>query len=195
MKNPLNYQLTEYDCGPTSVLNAISFLFEREEIPPEIVRNTVLYCLDRYDSEGDQGKSGTSCMAMMYLSNWLNDFGQTKKLAVSSRYISGESVNLDQNGQLLNAVRSGGAAVVRLYYDVAHYVLMVGEQDGKILLFDPYYRTEAFPQKDIIITADRSTYYNRIVPLYYFDRESQEIYALGKKAEREAVLIFREKDE
>ena len=63
-------------------------------------------------------------MAMMYLSNWLNGFGQAKKLAVSSRYISGESVNLDQNGQLLNAVRSGGAAVVRLYFDVAHYVLM-----------------------------------------------------------------------
>ena len=33
MKNPLHYQLTEYDCGPTSLLNAISFLFEREEIP------------------------------------------------------------------------------------------------------------------------------------------------------------------
>ena len=41
------------------------------------------------------------------------------------------------------------------------------------------------------MTADRPTYYNRIVPIYYFDRESQDIYALGKRAEREAVLIFR----
>ena len=38
MKNPLHYQLSEYDCGPTSMLNAMSFLFSREEIPPEIVR-------------------------------------------------------------------------------------------------------------------------------------------------------------
>ena len=30
MKNPLHYQLSEYDCGPTSMLNAISFLFEEE---------------------------------------------------------------------------------------------------------------------------------------------------------------------
>ena len=34
MKNPLRYQLSEYDCGPTSMLNALAFLFEREDIPP-----------------------------------------------------------------------------------------------------------------------------------------------------------------
>ena len=32
MKNPLHYQLSEYDCGPTSMMNAIAYLFEREEI-------------------------------------------------------------------------------------------------------------------------------------------------------------------
>ena len=35
MKNPLHYQLSDYDRGPTSMLNAVSYLFEREEIPPE----------------------------------------------------------------------------------------------------------------------------------------------------------------
>lgn len=44
MKNPLRYQLSEYDCGPTSMLNALAFLFEREDIPPEAVRNIMLYC-------------------------------------------------------------------------------------------------------------------------------------------------------
>lgn len=34
MKIPLHYQITEYDCGPTSLLNGLSFLFEREEIHP-----------------------------------------------------------------------------------------------------------------------------------------------------------------
>ena len=28
MKNPLHYQLSEYDCGPTTMLNAVSYLFE-----------------------------------------------------------------------------------------------------------------------------------------------------------------------
>ena len=35
MNNPLRYQMTEYDCGPTSMLNAVSYLFRRDEIPPE----------------------------------------------------------------------------------------------------------------------------------------------------------------
>ena len=64
MKNPLRYQLSEYDCGPTSMLNALAFLFEREDIPPEAVRNIMLYCLDCYGSDGVSGKSGTSCAAI-----------------------------------------------------------------------------------------------------------------------------------
>ncbi|MDI9518668.1 MAG: peptidase C39, partial [Bacillota bacterium] len=27
MKNPLSYQMSEYDCGPTAVLNALMYLF------------------------------------------------------------------------------------------------------------------------------------------------------------------------
>ena len=46
-KNPLHYQLTEYDCGPTAMLDAISYLFQREEIPPEIIRNVMLPVLSR----------------------------------------------------------------------------------------------------------------------------------------------------
>lgn len=190
MKNPLHYQMTEYDCGPTSMLNAISFLFEREEIPPEILRNIMLYCLDCYGTEGSFGKSGTSCTAMMFLSNWLDGFGQTGKLPVSSRYISGESVVISSNSTVNDALHRGGVAVVRLYYDVAHYVLLTGEYGGNILMFDPYYQTESFTQKDIIVTTEHPFSYNRIVPMPYFNRETHEIYALGETAFREAVLLF-----
>ena len=110
MKNPLRYQLSEYDCGPTSMLNALAFLFEREDIPPEAVRNIKLYCLDCYGSDGVIGKSGTSCAAMMFLSNWLNGYGETGHLAVSSRYLSGREVNFSQNGPLRDALRRGGRA-------------------------------------------------------------------------------------
>lgn len=51
MKTPLHYQISECDCGPTSMLNAISYLFDREDIPPEIIRNVMLYCLDCYSAE------------------------------------------------------------------------------------------------------------------------------------------------
>ena len=51
MKSPLRYQFSEYDCGPTTMLNAVSYLFEREEIPPEIIRNVMLYSLVRFGLE------------------------------------------------------------------------------------------------------------------------------------------------
>lgn len=77
MKNPLRYQMSEYDCGPTTMLNAISFLFPREIISPEVIRNIMLYSLDSYGSEGVMGKRGTSSAAMMFLCNWLNGYGKT----------------------------------------------------------------------------------------------------------------------
>lgn len=128
MKNPLHYQLSEYDCGPTSMLNGMSYLFDREEIPPEIIRYIMLYCLDCYGSDGACGKSGTSCMAMMFLSNWLNGFGPAGHLPISSRYLSGEAVNFREDSSLRDALRCGGAAVVRLDLEGWHYVLLTGIQ-------------------------------------------------------------------
>lgn len=58
MKSPLRYQMSEYDCGPTTMLNGISYLFPRESISPEIIRNIMLYSLDSYGGEGIMGKAG-----------------------------------------------------------------------------------------------------------------------------------------
>lgn len=66
MKTPLSYQSTEYDCGPTTLINAIRFLFQREEIPPELIKTITLYCLDGYNETGEAGKSGTTAMAMIF---------------------------------------------------------------------------------------------------------------------------------
>lgn len=41
-------------------MNAIIYLFEREQIPPDLIRNIMLYCLDGYGAEGAPGKSGTT---------------------------------------------------------------------------------------------------------------------------------------
>lgn len=190
MKNPLHYQLSEYDCGPTSMLNAISFLFEREEIPPEVLRNIMLYSLDCYGSEGAFGKNGTSRTAMMFLSNWLEGYGQNCALPVSSIYLSGQTVYIGEDSLINDALHRGGVAVVRLYFDVAHYVLLTGEENGNILMFDPYYQTEAFPEENILVTTEHPLIYNRIVPASHFNRENQELYALGEMDTREAVLLF-----
>jgi hypothetical protein len=193
MKNPLRYQMTEYDCGPTSMLNAISLLFQREDIPPEIVRNIMLYCLDQYGADGACGKCGTSCMAMQFLSSWLNGFGQAGHLPVSSQYLSGKGVNLSQNGRLRDALRRGGAAVVRVDFEGWHYVLLTGIRNELVYLFDPYYRAEPFQDPALQMTADHPDAYNRMVPVGYLEREERAVYAFGPMEGREAVLLFNER--
>ncbi|MBQ3379994.1 MAG: peptidase C39 [Clostridia bacterium] len=192
MKNPLHYQLSEYDCGPTSLLNALSVLFEREEIAPDIIRNIMLYSLDCYTSDGAQGKSGTSHMAMMFLSGWLDGLGKVGYMPVSSRYLRGKKVFIGQDSLINDALKRNGVAVVRLFYDVEHYVLLTGVREENILMFDPYYETEAFPHSDIHITLNHPTFYNRIVPFTYFNKETCDIYSLGDPKLREAVILFNE---
>ena len=186
MKNPLHYQISEYDCGPTSMLNALSFLFEREDIPPEVIRNIMLYTLDCYSNEGHPGMSGTSPMAMMFLSNWLNRFRQIKQLNVISEYITGEQVFIGETGHINDALKRGGAVVVRLFYDVPHYALLTGVDEKNIYMFDPYYEDEVL---------DKPLNYNRIVPFGYFNREDNVLYALGRFEDREAVILYNEKTE
>lgn len=194
MKNPLHYQVSEYDCGPTTMLNAISYLFEREEIPAEMVRNIMIYCLDCYSDEGKPGGNGTSRAAMMFLSNWLNGFGKVSKLPVSSQYLAGTDVYVGRGSCLNDALRCGGAAVVRLYFDEWHYVLLTGAEEGQILMFDPYYHPEMFSDyPDILVDNEHPLSYNRKVPEKYFNQERLEIYALGPYESREAVLIFNSK--
>ena len=189
MKQPLRYQITEYDCGPTSLLNAVSFLFEREDIPPELVRNIMLYSLDTYGADGFSGKSGTSHTAMLFLSHWLEGFGKAGRLPIRSEYLTGRDVNLSAGSRIVSALRRGGAAVVRLYLDGWHYVLLTGLEGEGVLVFDPYYQPDALPA-EVQAVQGEETRYNRIVPRSLFETEEIRPYGFGPYEQREAVLLF-----
>ena len=192
MNNPLRYQMTEYDCGPTSMLNAVSYLFQRDDIPPEILRSIMLYCLDCFGEDGVSGKCGTSCMAMMFLSNWLNGYGQTGHLPIFSKYLSGAGVNLSQNGLLRDALGRGGAVVVRVDLDGWHYVLLTHILGDQVCLFDPYYQEEPFDDPAVQMVEDHPYEYNRIVPACCMESFECKPYAFGPAENREAILLFNE---
>lgn len=189
MKNPLSYQTTEYDCGPTTMMNAISFLFEREEIPPDVIRYIMLYCLDVYNDQGEAGKRGTSCMAIMFISNWLSQFGKAKNFPIKTEYITKEDVFIGQTSKIVLGLQQGGVVVVRLYYEEEHYVLLTGIDNEYVYLFDPYYRTQSFEEEGIELIKNAPMKMNRKVPFSYFNKENKEIYALGPKEAREAVIL------
>ncbi len=190
MKNPLNYQITEYDCGPTTVMNGISYLFAREEIPPDVLRHVMIYCLDSYNHKGEFGKSGTSSMAMMFLSHWFNQFGKAKKFPIYSEYLAGEEVEIGQNSRIISALQQGGAVVVRLTYGCWHYSLLTETKGEDIYLFDPYYRKREFTQEGIAMVHDAPYTKNRKITFEVLDRRDRSPYALGPVKTREAMILF-----
>ena len=46
MKVPLRYQNTEYDCGTTSFVNALAYLYDREDVPVELLKAIYKFTLD-----------------------------------------------------------------------------------------------------------------------------------------------------
>ena len=193
MKIPLRYQMSEYDCGPTALLNAVSYLFPRSEVPPEIIRSVMLYTLDCYGMDGAPCKAGTSRMAMMYLANWLEGFSRATQFPLTCQYLAGRAVHIGTHSHINDALVRGGVAVVRFFYEVEHYALLTGTSKDHIYLFDPYYLAEAEPEfvrAGIGVTCAHPHSYNRIVPFDCFNRETREIYALGAVENREAVVLF-----
>ena len=193
MKVPLRYQITEYDCGPTSLLNGISFLFEREEIPPELVRNIMLFCLDQYDEKGISGQMGTSHTAMMFLSHWLDGFGHTGRLSIQSTYLTGGDVTLERGSRLRSVLLRGGAAVARVDLDGWHYVLLTGVCEDDVYVFDPYQLSDPLSVKDVRIISDQIFRYNRLVPLSRFESAERHPYSFGPYETREAVILCNER--
>ncbi len=193
MKNPLSYQSTEYDCGPTSMLNAVNYLFHRKDISPDVIKSIMLYCLDSYNRKGEAYKSGTTGMAMLYLSNWLNQFGKVKKWPISCEVYNGEIIHMSQNSKLAECLGQGGVIVARVMLGCWHYVLLTGMDDEYVYLFDPYYRVKPFKTEGILMIKDEPTKMNRKVKYDILNSEGSDNYALGKKEGRECVLVYNQK--
>ncbi|MDR2605880.1 MAG: peptidase C39, partial [Oscillospiraceae bacterium] len=174
----------------TSILNAINFLFDREEIPPDILRYVMMYTLDSYSDKGEAFKNGTSQMAMMFLSNWLNQFARAKKLPILCQYLSGQRVSVSSNSEIVSALQQGGVAVVRLFYDVWHYVTLTGISGSGAEIFDPYYRKRPFKQPGIELITDKPFSANRTVSFEVLNNTGRSLYALGGLDGREAILLF-----
>lgn len=197
MKNLLNYQSTEYDCGPVTVTNALRYLFHREEIYPDMIKYIMLYCLDAYNKEGEPCKHGTSKTAMLFLTNWLNHFGQIKDFPVSCEFLSGEEVTLTESSRIVDGLKKGGVVVLRLFLDIGHYVLLTGVEGENIRLFDPYYEDPEDPMLDseykeagISFITDEPKSANRLISMERLNRITQGYYEMGPYETREAMLMF-----
>lgn len=190
-KTPLEYQLTEYDCGTTTLLNALRYLFKRSEIEPEIYKFIMQYTLDNTNNNGEIGKGGTSVFAMKFLSDWLNENASKKGMNIKCTYINKENVSI--YNKEIDKINKGAVAILRVYQDVEHYCLLTKIDDEFAYLFDPYYLNINYYDKDdeVEIIKDRPFEFNRKVKKERIENENNKDFSLVKGENSELIIIER----
>ena len=191
-KTPLEYQLTEYDCGTTTLLNALKYLFKRSEIEPEIYKYIMQYTLDKTNSSGETGKGGTSTYAVKFLGDWLNENAKQKGMNIKCIYMNKEDVSIHSR-LLEDNIKNGAVAMLRVYQDVEHYVLLTKLDDEYAYLFDPYYLNINYYDKDddVEIIKDRPFEFNRKVKKDRIENGKTKDFSLVRGENQEIIIIKR----
>lgn len=193
MKNNLISQSSEYDCGPTSVTNAIRYLFERGEIPPAVLKHIWTLGVDTFSVDGEMGKEGTSRASMRYMAAWLECFAEKCRFPIKATFLDAELASVEPGSLTWNCIRNGGCAIVRcLLGGDEHYVLLtrvVG--DDALGLFDPYEVDQPDFAEDIRVVEDQPKVMNRVVSAARLNRSDRSDYAMGGPGVRETMLFWR----
>ena len=193
MKNKLICQSSDFDCGPTSVTNAIRFLFERNEITPTILRQIWAMGNDAFSADGEPGKAGTSKASMRYMAAWFECFAEKCRFPIKSAFVDGEEAAIEKGSQTWECLERGGCAVMRCTHGGdGHYVLLTGIlPDGTIGLFDPYDETPDRGDPERRFIYDEPKKMNRAVSVAALNRQDFSDYAMGPLEKRENLLLWR----
>lgn len=189
MKTPFSYQKTNFDCAPTCLLNGISYLYQREEIPVEIINTIFKYTLDDFNERINiPGKFGTSRDAMNLISQKINKISTFYQMNLELEYITSQDVTLEliqKNFQL----NPKSCIIWRTNFDGEHYVLITTIDKNFLYLFDPFYVTENDPVFKNWIKYANKKYYNRKINLSYLDQIKQLNFTLGPVLKREMLIL------
>lgn len=192
MKTPLAYQITEYDCGQATLLNAMRYLFKRGEVPPVVIKYITQYTLDTVGQNGQIGLCGTSPHAIEYLANWINNNNSSLNIDIKAKILRKNEVDIN-NASLSDCIKRGGVAIFRVWSDCEHYVLCTKMDEKNAYIFDPYYLDEREYDDDLECTMvfNKPFEYNRIVSKKRFNSLSKNDFSFVKNEESKILLLYR----
>ena len=191
MKVPLRYQNTEYDCGTTSFVNALAYLYHREEIPVELLKAIYKFTLDVEGKDGIEGTGGTSRKHAELLAKYFTKYtNENNQFDLNCEILYDEDVTLEK---MQNVFNKRGVVIARCWQDTEHYVLITKIDDNFAYIFDPYYLNEDYyiDDEDVAIVLHESFTHNRIVKIERLFDESLKDFSLLEKSKRSIILILR----
>lgn len=198
MKVPFRQQASTYDCVPTTFINALNYLFHREETPPFVVNQVYRNCLDV------EAARGTSSRAVQDMGYWLSTYSEPRydSFAIKSKFIVGAQVHLRQNSKILKCINANGAALLCVHSSQScwHYILGFGHDGDYLCCFDPHPRTKRFIKNDAVRFVEQTQHQepNLIIRCDWLDRCFRKTktpcdskYIFGNHDDRECLLLNR----
>ncbi len=194
MKIPLRYQVSEFDCGTVSLLNAVSYLYKRSDIPLELVRAIHLYTIDCYDINGDKSNEWMANESIKQLCNWITNCTKKNNYGLDCIYLRGEEVTYEL---MEKCIRNDGVIFIKCLRGDPQYDIITNMNQSYTYIFDANYIDDDYYDKDVDIKCVQSKPfdYNRIVKTERLFMDSDKDFSLGKISQRECVLMNRRKDE
>ena len=194
MFSPFHYQISEYDCVPTALTNAVSFLFRRKEIPPMVIQHIYLYCLDTVGRNCRFGIGGTSKYAVRLVGNWLGSY-RMKSFGVKTRFLEKSAVNMSLGGEVETCLREGGVVLCNILLTPRdeHYLMVTGMDDEWVYCFDSYRRQSIRGMKGMarVIESEDGRSANLKIRRGWIGQDQVKRFCLGPMDMRESLLVWR----
>lgn len=178
MKIPLRFQMIEEDMGKETLLNAINYLFDREDIDEKLINS-----INDYFNTGDIVKKES---LLMFLKKCLS----LKKYNLEFDYLNGEEVTIKNIKDKFSEDNS--CAIVGVYKNKKiHYVLLTSIDENYAYLFDSYYLDDIYFDVDrqVEIIFDSPFKMNRKVNLKRFSSLTLSDFSMGPLDIRECLII------
>jgi len=194
MDTPLQYQISEYDCVPTTFINAIAYLYDRRSVPPLVVRYIYAYSLDTVSRGGRLGRGGTSKYAIQLLGNWLDSY-KTARFSVTTEYLAPAAIRAGPGSRIVTALGQGGVALCNVYlgHGEWHFVLILRADEQWFYCFDPYLRASLRGLRGrAVLLGGGLRDPNIKIDRQWLDRDDPEgRFSFGQLDQRECLLMWR----
>lgn len=191
---PFHYQVSEYDCVPTALINAVSYLFQRKEIPPMVIQHIYLYCLDTVSRNARFGIGGTSKYAVRLLGHWLSSY-KMKKFSVATEFLDREDVTLKKGCPIDTCLKEDGVVLCNMLLTPReeHYIMIMSIDDEWVYCFDSYRRMSVRGMRGMVQVLDsadgRSP--NLKIKREWLEQTKIGRFCFGPFPLRESLLIWR----
>lgn len=198
MKAPFRQQASSYDCTPTSLVNALCYLFKRKEIPPFIIHQIYRECLDIESARGtsDRAVEDIALLLRNYKEKGYNGFN------IKAKMIHEDQVHFGKDSQIIKWLNSDGVAMLTVssYSNKWHSILACQICDDWLYCYDPAPRTKRFINNEAVQFLPTTKLHdpNLKIRLGWIDRtfsdaktQEERKFILGCTEYRECLLLNR----